>query len=30
MVSTHNQPAIRLYEKTGFKNEQIFMEKELH
>jgi ribosomal protein S18 acetylase RimI-like enzyme len=30
MVSTHNQPAIELYRKTGFKDEQIFMEKELH
>lgn len=30
MVSTHNQPAIQLYRKTGFKDEQIFMEKELH
>lgn len=30
MVSTHNEPAIQLYRKTGFKDEQIFMEKELH
>jgi len=29
MVSTHNQPAIQLYRKTGFKDEQMFMEKEL-
>lgn len=30
MVSTNNQPAIKLYTKKGFRAEQMFMEKELN
>ncbi len=29
MVSAHNQPALKLYESTGFQKDQIYMDKEI-
>jgi ribosomal protein S18 acetylase RimI-like enzyme len=29
MVSAHNQPALKLYASTGFKKDQIYMDKEI-